>query len=226
MPKLCRTNDGGYAMINAWQLVKADSVGNFLWNQDLFFYPSDVIEASDKGFFALGNGPIWGVEMTETLNPQIGIIKTDSLGNSTSCVNQSGVVTDTITCVLVPVFVSTGTEGIQPGCPLFVSNAGLSADSGCVAFTGSVKEINQDKNSIMVYPNPSNGMIRLKADLVSESDLRCIKIYEVTGKCIYSSDDPHSFDSTIDITSAPDGIYFVRVVLRDAVVTKMFTITH
>jgi hypothetical protein len=224
LPRLYKTGDDGYAMINAWQMVKTDSAGNFLWSQDLFFYPSDVIESADKGFLALGNGPVWGVEMTETLNPQIGIIKTDSLGNSTACVMQSNVMTDIITIVLEPVTVTSNTAGIQSDLPLTSSNAGLSADSGCVAYTGGVKEINQGKNIILVYPNPSNGLIRLKADPACEGDLKSIKIYDVTGKCIYYTDDPHSFQSEIDVTAAPDGIYFLKAVFNDSVCTKMFTV--
>jgi hypothetical protein len=224
LPRLYKTSDNGYAMINAWQMVKTDSAGNFLWNQDLFFYPSDVVESLDGGFLALGNGPIWGVEMTETDNPQIGIIKTDSLGNSTACVMQSGVMTDTITIALEPVFVTTNTAGIQSYLPLTAGSAGLSADSGCVAYTGSVKEINQEKNNILVYPNPSNGLIRVKADLACEGDLKSIKIYDVTGKCIYQSDNPQFFYSGIDITAAPEGIYFLKAVFNDSVCTKMFTL--
>jgi len=218
-PKLRRTSDNGYAMITSQELMKVDSSGNFLWSQDMFLQTSDVIESSDKGFLALGKDPELGVDQ------KTGIIKTDSLGNSSSCVTQSSVTTNTITCVLVPVSVTTTTAGTQADLPLSISNAGLSAYSGC-DFTVNLRETTRERNALLVYPNPSNGMIRLKADQVNESDLRCIKIYELTGKCIYSSDDPHSFDSTIDITGAPDGIYFLQVVFRDSVVSKIFTINR
>lgn len=226
MPKLCRTSDNGFALINSWQLVKIDSAGNFLWSQDLYFYPADVIETADGGFLALGNGPVMGVEFTETLNPQIGIIKTDSLGNSSSCVNQSSVWTDTITSVLVPVSVTTTTAGTQADLQLIISDAGLSADSGCVAFTGGVRETSSERNRLLVYPNPSNGMIRIKTDQKSDGDLKLIRIYNGTGKCIYHSVDPSSFHSPINITTSPDGIYYIQVVFRDTVCSQVFTITH
>jgi len=227
MPKLCKTNDNGYAFINtAGLLLKIDSVGNFLWSHNVFMYPSDVVETDDGGFIVLGNGPVWGVEMTETLNPQIGIIKTDSLGNSSACVFPNYAYTDTITSILIPVSVTTTTSGTQTALPLLVSSAGLSADSGCVAYSGSVKEINRERNSILIYPNPSNGLIQLKTDQTNDHDLKYIKIYNGTGECIHQSFDPLILQSPVDITTAPDGIYYIQVVFGDKVCTQKFTITH
>ncbi len=232
IPKLCSTSDNGYAFINSgnWisggQLFKADSTGNFLWSQDLFLYPSDVIETDDRGLIILGNGPIEGSKLTETYNPQIGIIKTDSLGNSSECVYPGNSSTDTITCILVPISVTSTSSGSQSSFVTLIADAGLSVDSGCVAYVGSVKDINRERKTILVYPNPSNGMIKLKTDQTNDDDLKYIKIYNGTGQCIHQSFDPLILQSPIDITTAPDGIYYVQVVFRDKVCTKMFTITH
>jgi hypothetical protein len=227
MPKLYKTHDNGYAFINTTgQLLKIDSAGNSLWNQNVFMYPSDVVETDDGGLMVLGNGPVWGMQMTETLNPQIGIIKTDSLGNSSACVFPNYAYTDTITSILVPVSVTTTTSGTQTSFTALISSAGLSADSGCVAYSGSVKEINRERNTILVYPNPSNGLIQLKTDQTDDDDLKCVKIYNGTGECIYQSFDPLILQSPIDITTAPDGIYYFQVVFRDKICSQMFTITH
>jgi hypothetical protein len=218
-PKLRRTSDNGYVMITSQQLMKIDSAGNFLWSQDLFLQSSDVIESSDKGLLAIGKDPEMGNDQ------KTGIIKTDSLGNSSACVMQSSVTTDTITCVLVPVSVTTTTAGTQADLPLSISNAGLTAYSGC-DFTINVRETTRERNALLVYPNPSNGMIRIKTDQKSDGDLKLISIYDGTGKCIYQSSNRSSFHSPIDITTSPDGIYYIQVVYRDTVCSQVFTISH
>jgi hypothetical protein len=228
---LCITNND-YAILHigdmssGGELIKADSAGNFLWRQDLSLFPSDVIETDDRGLIVLGNGPLMGIKLAETYNPQIGVIKTDSLGNSSECVYPGSSVTDTITSILVPVSVTSTPGGTQSSVTILTSDAGLLAYSGCVEMVPGVKEINRERNIIQVYPNPSNGRIQMKISLSNEPDLKSIRIYDVTGKCIYQSDDPNSFYSGIDIATAPDGIYFAKVVFRDWVCTKMFTINH
>ena len=225
-PKLSRTIDNGFAYLDAENLIRTDSAGNFLWSQSLFFYPADVIETGDHGFLAIGNGPVWGVEMTETLNPQIGIIKTDSLGNSIACVGQSSGFSDTITSVFAPVSVTTTNAGTKAALLMMITDAGLSVDSGCVAFTGGIIETYKEKNTILLYPNPSNGKIQVKTETGNEKELKCLTIYNMTGQCIFQSFNPLVLKSAIDLSGEPDGIYFVQVVFEDALCSLSFTISH
>ena len=226
-PRLYKTLDHGFAYFDGMMnLVRTDSAGNYLWSQNLFFYPADVIETADKGFIGLGNGPIWGVEMTETLNPQIGIIKMDSLGTSIACVWGSDGYSDTLTGVLAPMSVTITDAGMQSNLPLLISDAGLSADSGCVEFTGSIKETSKVQPSILVFPNPSGGKFQIRTEPRIEKEIKSVQIYNGIGQCIYRSDDSSVLNSPIEITNNPDGIYYVRVVSGDKILSQKFTISH
>lgn len=88
--KMHKTHDKGYVYASGQNLFKTDSAGNLLWDQYLFLLPFEALESSDKGFLILGNGPFIGedgINSTPPLSPQIGIIKTDSLGNGEDCVS-------------------------------------------------------------------------------------------------------------------------------------------
>jgi len=62
-----------------------------------------------------------------------------------------------------------------------------------------------------VYPNPSRGIIMIKiggkAGMLGSGE---VGIYNVIGEMVYSSVLP-LLNSTIDLSSVPDGIYFVRI---------------
>jgi hypothetical protein len=62
-------------------------------------------------------------------------------------------------------------------------------------------------NQVSVYPNPSDGLIILKAN--DGSIIRNVSIYDVTGKEVYELKSNAS-SVNIDITSKSQGVYFMR----------------
>ena len=48
-----------------------DSTGAFQWNSSMQLITADVEESPDNGYFVLGNGPIMGVILAPTNNPQM-----------------------------------------------------------------------------------------------------------------------------------------------------------
>ncbi len=64
-----------------------------------------------------------------------------------------------------------------------------------------------EQNSVILYPNPSNGRIEIKAQ---RSNVRYAEIYDMFGKNIFQS----AFNSSqpvINIASQPDGVYFLKM---------------
>jgi hypothetical protein len=87
----------------------------------------------------------------------------------------------------------------------------LRGKGGCKGtFVGQPTEL-QEKDALIVYPNPSNGSftIEMKKDLEQVK----IKIYDRLGGLVYSSDQVNKGKASIQITSAEiaDGIYMVQV---------------
>ena len=72
------------------------------------------------------------------------------------------------------------------------------------------------KNSISVFPNPSNGLFQIHS---SQYEISKVTIYNVQGEKIYESQSPF-YQSAINIISQPKGIYFLKVQSADKVYTE------
>ncbi|HET6227352.1 MAG TPA: T9SS type A sorting domain-containing protein [Bacteroidia bacterium] len=69
------------------------------------------------------------------------------------------------------------------------------------------------KNSISIYPNPSNGTFNLQVD---NSDIfQTIEVYNMLGECILRQ----HFSSAVTIPNAETGIYFVKISNADVMYT-------
>ncbi|MCE3280659.1 MAG: C-terminal target protein [Bacteroidetes bacterium] len=65
---------------------------------------------------------------------------------------------------------------------------------------------NENSGSIRLFPNPANNIIQLE----SENEFDNIRIYNVIGHIVYSSLNNKGRTKQIDISSIPDGIYFLH----------------
>jgi hypothetical protein len=74
-------------------------------------------------------------------------------------------------------------------------------------------------NAIHIYPNPSNGIFNLQTDKLKIKD---IEVINVPGERVYGLDASKllAHSGTIDLTSSPDGIYFMRVNTEKGVISK------
>ncbi|MFH1051850.1 MAG: CotH kinase family protein [bacterium] len=82
--------------------------------------------------------------------------------------------------------------------------------------------------SISVYPNPSSGVINL--DLLSPEIIFCnINVTNVLGQVVYTSDSKnyfYYFNSEIDLTEQPDGVYFINFKIDGKTYTKKVLILN
>jgi hypothetical protein len=217
VPRLKKSRDGGYyAISSSWgygdQLIKMDSTGAFQWNSSMQLITSDVEESPDNGYFVLGNGPIMGVILAPTNNPQIGVIKTDSLGNSSSCTWPQWLAADTADLTMTNLLFNTTSDVISVNAnhPV-ISNVNLSIFEGCVAITGGFGENQTSENSIVTSPNPSDGHIRITTKSDVNTQVQLIEIFNGMGKIVYKAANPDIKSLQIDLSSNPDGIYLVRL---------------
>jgi len=162
-PKLNPTSDGGFVFScgNWGEMVKLDLNGNKEWSRFVDLYSLEAIESDNGGFMVVGNGPLYGVK-SETFNPQIGIIKTDSIGNSSECVwgGYSNFIDKTPSIQQITMNIEQVNATIScPASP--VVDTAIYTDPGCVAFIGGVAENPSEPLNLSIYPNPSAGIFQL-----------------------------------------------------------------
>jgi hypothetical protein len=82
-------------------------------------------------------------------------------------------------------------------------------------FTDDVTKIS-DENDWSIYPNPGNGIIRLRSgeDLTNTSKTLHYSILDASGICIKSDILPGQSENVIDFSGHPSGIYFI-ILTRD-----------
>lgn len=213
-PKFYETHDKGFvfacgSQFGGGSILKMDSAGNYLWTQYLSLGTFDVLETNDNGLLVLGNGPLMYLTKNSTYSPQIGIIKTDSLGNSTSCVFP--ISTFTTSYALSDSTISFTSLKGGTSSPIFPSVASilLIADSGCVSSTGGIHDINSN-NGLSIYPNPSKGNFTLSS---LKTIIRgAVEIYNLIGEKIFEQNIINESKMVINLQNVQSGIYIVKVV--------------
>ena len=86
--------------------------------------------------------------------------------------------------------------------------------------TNNATGINEQKNNsdpISVYPNPSNGITNLQIGGFENSTIKKVDVFNIFGECIHQrvstpSEQIGTFSNLqIDLSSQPNGVYFIRV---------------
>jgi hypothetical protein len=62
-------------------------------------------------------------------------------------------------------------------------------------------------NGLIIYPNPSNGFLRLSREVESKSD---IKVFSLDGKIVYQKG-LFPNESEINLEHLPNGVYFLEL---------------
>ena len=90
-----------------------------------------------------------------------------------------------------------------------VNQRGINIDDFVV--TGVLSSENFEWRNIAVYPNPSNGIFNIS---LGDIEPTSIEVYDVSGKIIAIKKNikPNNFQTTIDLSTAAQGIYFVKII--------------
>ena len=115
-----------------------------------------------------------------------------------------------------------GTGGVQ-GTGRITNAPATQTSSGGVAstlcFANGINEIAQE-DLIIVYPNHTSGKFEVRSE---KSEVRSIEIYNVLGEKIYSlspSGGGSGGGLIIDLSGKPKGIYFLRLVTENSIISK------
>ena len=210
--KLRHTNDGGYVFISDYSVLrKIDSVGNPSWSNRYWLNTiNDIVESKDKGFMVLGNGPMETTKKLNNIPGEIAIIKTDSLGISSTC--HAGSVT--LTSTAYPINLSTisfisATAGTMISSHPLIVNPLLTERNGCVDVVGSIQEDKDKENAIQVYPNPAMETSIIKWDKAFQ--FSTLEIYDVIGTSVLKTNVSNLLSFTIDGGLYTKGIYFIKL---------------
>jgi Leucine-rich repeat (LRR) protein len=74
---------------------------------------------------------------------------------------------------------------------------------------------------ISIYPSPSTGIFSVETNRLSEMS---IGVYDLTGKCIFQKLSSDLLRQSIDLSHEPRGVYFVKVMADDRLITKKIVI--
>jgi len=96
------------------------------------------------------------------------------------------------------------------------NNKWLATPDGLVAYNEDavfVKENKQTEKKLTVYPNPTTSTFQVKG-LTTESEVLKIKVYDMSGKTVYTKESTHD-SPTINIENLTPGIYFVKLTTQE-----------
>jgi len=203
-----QTLDGGYIIAGSsifafegfaqFDLIKTNSTGDTLWTKEYTngcSYGYSVQQTTDGGYIiAVGCGNIL-------------LIKTDANGNSGCWQLNPG-----ITINSFPTQVSNTATIVKSGC--LVSNPSKPVGSGSTVttdcFSAGINEIKTNDN-VSIYPNPTSGIFTLSYNSQLSILNSQFKIYDVTGREVYTQAINNSTQLTIDISQLSKGIYFYQL---------------
>jgi len=210
--KIQKTTDGRFAVLARDALTKIDSSGNVLWSKGFMMYVADVVESTDKGFFIVGNGPLIGVKKYITDDPQIGVAKTDSLGqNSSECIFDANINVETETATSNAITFTSEAIGAMSQVSIQLSSASIVAETGCVAFVGAVNEEVFEDN-VQIFPNPSSGIFTIQT--TNGEQLSGIEVFNAFGEQVYQIDGLEMMEIAIDLSTNSRGIYFLKLTVN------------
>ena len=204
-------------------LMKLDSSGLPLWSRRYGNASFDELgsichSTSDGGIIAGGfnNYQINNFPPIPNL-ATVTIIKTDSLGFSDGCLEYPLTIsyqtdTPTVTNLTWSLYVDSLVTEI-PSNMIDTSGTPTRNENMC-AFV-SLMELNSTDNSLILFPNPSDGTVHIK----SESQMHFISVIDITGREVLFIPGLDVTEYEIKIPNASARIYFVRVGTQQGIVT-------
>jgi hypothetical protein len=185
------TLDGSYIYVtgscdafgSSTDLIKVDSSGNITWSQTLDMNAIEALQTNDTGYIVLGNGPLLGIHPhSGSFDPQIGILKTDSLGFGNDCAFPNNHFSSAITFLDSSIIFTQQSAGIPNAIFPEVNNLQLTIDNGCVFIFGEVKE--EQENQMLIVPNPASSSFSIKN--LSPNNFDLLEIFDAFGRTVFT----------------------------------------
>ncbi|MCF8370800.1 MAG: T9SS type A sorting domain-containing protein [Bacteroidales bacterium] len=212
--RLKKRNNGELIMVSPGGIYWFDNNSDSLLGHYYFFDAVfDCDNLSNEEFLVFGSGPVQGSK--DLLNPQFGIINTDSLGVSGDCdywgPTPYPIPFDTIEidlsnmAVIQSNYFEIRIQSFQ------IIDLPIQNYNGCVGFVGDVYKEVDNASHFNLYPNPSTGIFQIQFTDVSNIALFSVSVYNLVGQKIVSL--PSGIHDRVDLQSQPDGLYLIRIMM-------------
>ena len=96
-----------------------------------------------------------------------------------------------------------------------VNQLGVNVDDFLIS--GVLANESFELNNISVYPNPSNGLVTISYGTLEPNQ---IQVYDISGKLILTKENLNVSESNIDLSTATQGIYFIKISSENQSVVK------
>lgn len=81
-----------------------------------------------------------------------------------------------------------------------------------INITGTTGITNNEQGGFMIYPNPAHDNLTIK----SAKNINSINVMDVLGKTVIQADPRNERSAEVDISTLPEGVYFVKVIAGDS----------
>lgn len=202
---LHNTQDNGFLISTGFGYAKYDYDGNSIFATAIFNLSNyDCIETLDGGYANLGAGPLWLTKTEEST--QISLAKTDISGTFMDCWDGDYTYPSTgFTISFSDIDIAVRDTGSLITIEQIIDSPGLLERYGCIDIYGSAEENNLE-SEVIVYPNPSNGVI-----FVEGEDIEKIEIFSVGSQQLAVSSFFGEAKCKVDLSGLKSGLYFVKV---------------
>jgi hypothetical protein len=197
------THSFGFGNDDAY-LIKINSTGDTLFSRVYgspgYDYGCDAYQTVDGGFV------MSGLSSLVSGNGDVYLIKTDSMGN-TGCNTMDAATLSSRphTQISKTGFITSHGSVVLPS-PALVSFGGtLTSLCAVITTDNNTKPL---ADNLEIYPNPNNGIFTIA---LSHADQTNVEIYNVLGEKVYSQLTTDNSQLTVNISGAPSGIYFYRI---------------
>lgn len=191
--------------------------GEVVWARRVDLYTVDVTNTSDDGFLIVGNGPVQTPKSPLAWEPQIGVLKTDSLGqNDSHCIYSTQIEAEAGAVLAQGVsFSSEEAEVVVTAASLQFLTSPLTVRSGCVDITGAIRE-GGFENAIQIYPNPISSQLTIQS---KTSKIELCRIYNLSGQLLskFEIDSPIYHANTSMLSN---GIYLFEIHMKDGTILR------
>ena len=96
-----------------------------------------------------------------------------------------------------------------------VNQKGVNVDDFVIS--GVLSNENFEMSNISVYPNPSNGLVTIAYGTFEPTQ---IQVYDISGKLILTKENLNVSETNLDLSSASQGIYFIKISSENQSVVK------
>ncbi|NOU47499.1 MAG: T9SS type A sorting domain-containing protein [Bacteroidales bacterium] len=216
-PQIISAIDGGIVLIDSefgsGAMLKIEENGSLSWASNLFLDAADIEQVGSNGYLAVGNGPLIGVKKEYIDWPQIGLIRTDLLGNGGECQYQMEVMNLFISLDFTEGNFTAETAGNVSNYVPEIVDLPLLQQEGCVAMIGAINE-NENPLPLKLLPNPANESFKIEIEKQNLNDFIQLEIRDISGRLVYQSNDQICLSVGINTSQLHPGIYQVILMTK------------